>query len=274
LNHLLVEVIVSHMVEQASYGAKLVSADALISTLRTTLTPGEITRLRSACAIAEQAYVVGKKNIRPDLKETELANFFRTPLSVPENENILRADGFVYCMSGPNAADASAAYQWSRSRRLADGDFVLIHCNSYADGFWTDITRTYILGKADDRKQNILDALLEARDAALAKIKPSVKASEVDRAARETMKERGFGKEFKHPTGHGVGFAAINHSAPPMLHPKSTDVLEEGMVFNVEPGFYEEGFGGARHCDMVLVTKTGAEVLTKFHDRTDELIII
>jgi Xaa-Pro aminopeptidase len=74
----------------------------------------------------------------------------------------------------------------------------------------------------------------------------------------------GYGEAFKHPTGHGVGFAAIDHDALPRLHPKSPDVLETGMVFNVEPGVYFEGYGGLRHCDMVAVTASGAEVLTPF----------
>ena len=89
-------------------------------------------------------------------------------------------------------------------------------------------------------------------------------ASEVDRAARETLKAYGFEKEFKHPTGHGVGFSAISHNARPRIHPQSKEVLEPGMVFNIEPAVYIEGYGGIRHCDMVAITDTGVEVLTPF----------
>jgi Xaa-Pro aminopeptidase len=67
------------------------------------------------------------------------------------------------------------------------------------------------------------------------------------------------------PASHGVGFAAIDDNAPPQIHPKSTDVLVEGMTFNVEPGSYIEGYGGMRHCDMVAVTRDGYELLTPFH---------
>ncbi|HJT79488.1 MAG TPA: M24 family metallopeptidase, partial [Gemmataceae bacterium] len=87
---------------------------------------------------------------------------------------------------------------------------------------------------------------------------------DVDGAARGVLRQRGYGDLFKHGTGHGVGFAAINHNARPRIHPASDDVLEAGMVFNVEPAVYVEGYGGIRHCDVVAATDTGAEVLTPF----------
>ena len=87
------------------------------------------------------------------------------------------------------------------------------------------------------------------------------------------MEKRGFTKEFRHPTGHSVGFVAIDHNAPPRLHPMSPDVLETGMVFNVEPGIYIEGYGGMRHCDVVAVTETAYEVLTPFQLDVDELTL-
>lgn len=87
------------------------------------------------------------------------------------------------------------------------------------------------------------------------------------------MKEHGFEEEFRHATGHGVGFAAINHNAPPRIHPKSRDILQPGMVFNIEPGIYIEGVGGMRHCDMVVVTEKGAEVLTPFQRNLDDFVL-
>ena len=95
-------------------------------------------------------------------------------------------------------------------------------------------------------------------------------AADVDAAARDVLKMRGFGPQFKHSTGHGVGFSAIDANAKPRLHPKSEDTLEAGMVFNVEPAIYFEGYGGMRHCDMVAVTDSGAEVLTPFQSSTGQ----
>ena len=141
-------------------------------------------------------------------------------------------------MSGPNSALADAAYARSRERLLQSGDLVMVHCNSYVDGFWTDITRTYVAGRPDRKQEAIYTAVFEARDAALSVTKPGIAAAEVDRAAREVLAQHGYMNEFTHQTGHGVGFDAISHNSRPRLHPKSPDVLEAGMVFNIEPAVY------------------------------------
>ena len=90
---------------------------------------------------------------------------------------------------------------------------------------------------------------------------------------REVLNERGFGKEFVHGLGHAVGFHAIDHNAPPRLHPASPDILETGMVFNIEPAIYIEDFGGMRHCEMAVVTENGAELLTSFQSGIEQMII-
>jgi Xaa-Pro aminopeptidase len=114
------------------------------------------------------------------------------------------------------------------------------------------------------------DAIARARQGALAVIRPGVPARTVDQAARRVLDDAGFGAAFRHPTGHGVGFTPIDHDAWPRLHPLSDDVLEEGMVFNVEPGIYHPGRNGMRDCNMVAVTATGHELLTPFHLAVDE----
>jgi Xaa-Pro aminopeptidase len=251
----------------------LVPADGLLAEQRAPLTPVEQTRVRAACHIAERAFLCGARYLRPGLRETEVAAKFRAPLSVLKeaDEEIARADGFVFCMSGPNAAKAYAAYQRSRARNLTQGDLALVHCNSYADGYWTDITRTFCLGEPDERARLMYEAVFAARQAALATIRPGASAAAVDAVARQVLAAYGFGAEFKHGLGHGVGFAAIDHNARPRLHPASPDVLETGMVFNIEPAIYIAGYGGLRHCDMVVVTATGVEVLTPFQSSVEEL---
>jgi Xaa-Pro aminopeptidase len=204
--------------------------------------------------------------------ELEVAAAFRTPLSThaPHAE---RAGGFAFCMSGPNAARAYGAYAQSSARKLARGDLALVHCNSYVDGFWTDITRTYCLGAPGARERDMYTAVFEARSAALDALRPGVRAQDVDAAARDVLRRHGFGGAFKHALGHGVGFAAIDHDAHPRIHPKSTEVLEAGMVFNIEPAIYLEGITGMRHCDVVALTGSGPQVLTPFQAGMEELIL-
>ena len=266
---------VHDLLHLASRFVALMPARELLAELRSALTVSELNRVRAACRIAEIAFLEGARGVRVGLLETEVAAMFRAPLSTKgaQSEGVLRSDGFTFCMSGPNSAQASAAYQLSRARKISAGDFVLVHCNSYADGYWTDITRTFSTCEIDERRREMYDAVFAARRAALSVIRAGVKAAEVDRAARDVLTERGFGEAFRHGLGHGVGFHAINHNAPPRLHPASRDVLEVGMVFNIEPAIYVDGYGGLRHCDMVTVTEEGAEVLTPFQSGLEQLII-
>ena len=263
---------VHRLLAAAFQSAGSVDASACLARLRSALTGGELASLRRACAIARDAFIATSWAIEPGTSETEVAALLRAQLDASGNPTD-RCDGYAYCMSGANAANAWAAYQHSGPRVIARGDFVLLHCNSYANGFCTDITRTYSIGPPGVEESAIIKAVMSARRAALAAVRPGVAACEVDRAARAEMESRGFGKAFKHPTGHGVGFAAIDHNARPRIHPKSAETLEPGMVFNIEPAAYLPPLGGMRHCDMVLVTGDGAELLTDFQTEVADLVL-
>jgi Xaa-Pro aminopeptidase len=256
-------------------GVVLRPASELLAREKAALTLIETDRVRRACRIAGAAYERGAACLAPGLKETEAAEYFRGPLVTVGTgfEGVVRTEGFVFCMSGANAAEAWGAFARSRAREIEVTDFALVHCNSHADGYWTDITRTWCFGPASDRQLKMYEAVLAAREAAMAAVRPGVRAAEVDSAARDVLQARGFGAEYKHPTGHGVGFAAIDHHAQPRIAQDSPDVLECGMIFNIEPAIYIDGFGGLRHCDMVAVTETGAELLTPFQCGTGELIL-
>ena len=158
----------------------------------------------------------------------------------------------------------------ARSRRRSHAAIVLLHCNSYLDGLWTDITRTFTMSELTEQNKRMFAAVFEAREAALDSVRPGATGRDVDTAARRVLQRHGFGSAFRHATGHGVGFSAIDHNAPPRLHPASDDVLANGMVFNVEPAVYVDGYGGLRHCDVVALVDGRAEVLTPF--QTDMLV--
>jgi Xaa-Pro aminopeptidase len=263
------------LIAQAAPSAHVEPADSLLANLAAVKTSEEIDRIRTACAIAAEAFTHGAAAIQPGMSEAEIASVVRDQLSVRglSRANIRRAGGFAFCMSGPNSAKAGAAYAHSSSRPLAPQDLVLVHCNSYADGFWSDITRTYCLGAPDTRQRRMYEAIFEARQSALHAIRPGVRASGVDQAARQTLARFGFERQFTHATGHGVGFAAIGHNARPRIHPRSEETLERGMVFNVEPAIYLEGDCGMRHCDVVAVSRDGFEVLTTFQSEVADLIL-
>jgi hypothetical protein len=193
---------------------------------------GVLGLVRQACAVAEHAFVESTREMSVGMREWEVAARVRGRLT-SGTENPHRSDGFAFCMSGPNSARACAAYQQTGSLQIGAGEFILVHCNSYCRGFWTDITRTFCLERADSRMTAITDAVLEASRAAIGAVRPGVRASAVDRAARQVLHNRGFGPEFKHAIGHGVGFAAIDHNARPRIHPVSDDVLEPGWCLTL-----------------------------------------
>jgi Xaa-Pro aminopeptidase len=250
-------------------------AEERLARLRAILTPDERGRVRLACHVAGEAFAEGAARLRAGMTEAEVARGFRGQLATRgvAAPGVQRADGFVFCMSGLNSARAYGSHARSTARVVRKGDLVLVHCNSYVDGFWTDITRTYCLGSPPARLRELYDAVLGARAAALAVAGPGVEARAVDQAARDVLAARGLGAAFKHPAGHGVGFAAIDHNARPRLRPGSPDVLLPGMVCNIEPAVYLDNAGGLRHCDMVAVTDAGVELLTPFQATLDELTV-
>ncbi|MGH9692065.1 MAG: M24 family metallopeptidase [Candidatus Acidiferrales bacterium] len=265
----------SNMLRALLPAATLAPIEEWLGALKSVKTPLELSRIRQACHIAQKAYELGSPLLRAGMKESEAAQLFRASLSGGEISGSpnQRCDGFAFCMSGPNSATAYAAYARTRFRTLEQTDLVMIHCNSYVDGFWTDITRTYTLGPPDDRQIKMHCAVLGGRKAALEAIKPGVRATEVDSAAREAIQSSSLDKYLKHGTGHGVGFSPMSAYSIPRLHSGSTDVLQEGMVFNVEPALYIQGYGGVRHCDVVAVTRTGYELLTEFQSDIESLAV-
>jgi Xaa-Pro aminopeptidase len=253
------------LLRQQQPEAHFVPCDDALRGLKARKTPKELEVMRNAVNIAEAGFMKAAECIRAGMREAEVAACAQAAFqSSPAAEQVQRSYGFFFCMSGPNSARAAAAYARTRQRRIEEGDLVMIHANTCADGYWTDITRTYTAGPASKRQQAMRSAILEARKDALRAIRPGVAARDVDTAARTVMASQGFGDAFKHSTGHGVGFAAANANALPRIHPQSPDVLEEGMTFNVEPAAYFDGYGGMRHCDVVAVTHEGVTVLTEF----------
>ncbi len=236
---------------------------AALASLQAVKTPSELARMRAAAEVASDGFRAVEQWLEPGLREAEVAAHVHAAFaSSPRAEAFERSYGSFFCMSGPNAALASAAYAHTRQRRLERGDLVMIHANTCADGLWTDLTRTYTVRPPVPRHVQMRAAIDEARSAALQAIRPGASASAVDRAARTVMERHGLGEAFKHATGHGVGFAAANPDALPRIHPQSPDVLEPGMTFNIEPAAYFDGYGGMRHCDVVAVTDAGPDVLS------------
>lgn len=211
----------------------------------------ELRRLREGVRIAEEAFRRALRKASSPLKELELAariDYEARCLGAegPSFETIVASGGraaMVHARPAAEAAKGVTVIDWGVSFR----------------GYRTDMTRTVALGGVPGELKRAHRLVLEARLEALEKVRPGVRAGEVDSAAREVIEKGGYGWAFGHGLGHGVGLEVHER---PVLGKGSTDVLEEGMVFTVEPGIYIPGIGGVRVEDMVLVKGDGAEVLT------------
>jgi Xaa-Pro aminopeptidase len=161
--------------------------------------------------------------------------------------------------AGPNSAHPHAH---PGDRPIGRGDLVVLDFGGILDGYCVDLTRMAAVGPISPDAQALFDAVSAAHKAAVESVRPSVETWQVDRAARAVLEARGLGDAFLHSTGHGLGLEV--HEAPRVGRPdpEAPSVLVPGVVFTVEPGAYVEHVGGVRVEDDVLVTDTGAELLT------------
>jgi Xaa-Pro aminopeptidase len=213
----------------------------------------ELAKIRTAIRRAEDSFQALKRYVRPGASERELG--FKLEMLIRE-QGARRTAFDIIVASGTNGAMPHAS---TTDRRLRAGDLVTIDFGAEADGYYCDITRTVCVGRPTPRQRLVHDLVLRAQEQAINAVKPGVRCAELDRLARTTIAQAGHGKHFGHATGHGIGLMV--HEGP-SLSALSKGVVDEGMVFTVEPGVYIAGWGGVRIEDMVLVTADGHRILT------------
>jgi len=145
------------------------------------------------------------------------------------------------------------------SKRIEKGDFILIDFGSRFEGYHSDQTRTVVCGKPSSEQEKVFQVVKEAHDKAIELIRPGIPFHEVDEAARGHIRKCGYGEYFGHGLGHGIGLAVHED---PVLNSENKGLVQEGMVFTVEPGIYIPDWGGVRIEDMIRVTPQGVEILT------------
>ncbi len=224
-----------------------------VEALRRVKDAQEIELMRKAGEITSAGMKVASETICPGIKEYEIA---------AEIEYTMRKLG-----SGPTAFETIVASGPSSAfphggcsdRVIREGDFVMVDIGATYKYYCSDMTRTFIAGKPSPKQQIIYDVVKDAQESAFKIIREGVRIADVDIAARQVIEAAGFGYDFVHRLGHGVG---LEVHEPPSLNQQTKDVLTASNVITVEPGIYLPGFGGVRIEDTIFVQKNCAQKLT------------
>jgi len=235
-------------------GCELVGIGASLDAIRSCKDQGEIELLSGVAALASAALQSALVSLRPGVMETEFA--LALEMEMRRRGADARAFDFIVASGERGAMPHGRA----SGKTLCQGEMVTIDFGAVKDGYYSDETVTVSLGRPCDRAREIHAIVKEAHDRAIAAVKPGIRCLDLDEVARSYIRQQGYEDCFGHGLGHGVG---LDIHEKPVVSPRSNAVVEEGMVFTIEPGIYIPGFGGVRIEDTVAVTADGCVVLTQ-----------
>lgn len=231
---------------------KLKSAADIIEPIRSIKDKSEIAAIKKAASISNRALEETLKTIKPGITESELTGMLNYQIrKLGANVAFETIIGF-----GPNA---SRPHHQPGNRKLKKTDTILIDFGAKYNGYCSDITRCFIVGKPNKFYKKVYDVVEQAQAAAIKLIKDGADMIQVDAAAREVIDENDL-PVYGHGSGHGFGLEIHEN---PFLKPDGKGKLKAGQVLTIEPGIYMPGKLGVRIEDDVLITKTGCEILTR-----------
>jgi Xaa-Pro aminopeptidase len=232
---------------------EVVPAGPVVEELRRVKDAGELDRIRTACAIADDAFGA----LLPRLAEGVTERRFALELEVAMRERGASGNSFdPIVASGPNGAMPHAR---PGDRVVGRNELVVCDFGCVVDGYCSDMTRTVSLGDPGPAARRLYEVVLESQRAGRAAVAADVACAHVDASSRDVIAAAGWADAFSHSTGHGVGLEI--HEAP-RVAATARDTLLVGDVVTVEPGVYLPGVGGVRIEDTLVVTASGAQALT------------
>lgn len=226
----------------------------ILAGLRMAKDADELAAMRAAVRVVEQSLRATIAQARPGVTERQLAAIW---------DHEMRAAGAepsfgTIVASGPHAANP---HHTNSDRAFQSGDLIILDGGALVAGYASDITRTIAVGLLPAEARRIYELTLAANAAARAAARPGATGEEIDRAARDVISAGGYGPQFLHRTGHGLG---LEIHEPPYIVAGNRAPLPLGATFTIEPGIYVAGLGGVRIEDDVVITADGAESLTTF----------
>jgi Xaa-Pro aminopeptidase len=233
--------------------AKLQPVQGMVEALRAVKSPDEIEKIRRSVLLNSRALELTLPLLKIGMTELEVA------AELDYRMRRLGAEGAAFETIVACGRRSALPHARPTSERLKSNRILLIDMGASLQGYASDMTRVFHLGKPGRKVKALYHMVLESQLAAIAAVRPGATCAEVDSAARETLRRHNHDQFFTHSTGHGLGLEI--HEGP-RLGAKVESPLLPGMVITIEPGVYLEGFGGIRIEDTVLVTETGVEVLT------------
>jgi Xaa-Pro dipeptidase len=248
-------------IEAAAPGVRIEDATALFASLRMIKDAEELAAMREAVRIIEESLRETIAQIRVGQTERELAEIWDRAMYARGS----RPSFTTIVASGPNAANP---HHSNTDRAFQPGDLIILDGGALYNGYASDITRTVALGDPPAEARRIYEVVQLANAVGRDACRPSASGEQIDRAAREVIEDAGFGPQFLHRTGHGLG---MELHEPPYIVSGSSAPLSVGATFTIEPGIYISGLGGVRIEDDMVITPNGAESLTTFER---DLIII
>ena len=238
-----------------SFSTELIYVDNIIEEIRMIKDKTEIIKIKKACQIITESLKEVMVTIEPGLREldiaTELAYTMRKKGAIKEAFEAIVVSG----------ERSSLPHGKPSEKRIQEGELITIDTGANYQKYNSDITRTFIIGKENKKQKEIYQIVFDAQKTSLESLKPGMKCHEIDKIARDIIKEKGYGKYFGHGLGHGVGLDVHEH---PRVSFSDKTVLLPGMVITIEPGIYIPDMGGIRIEDTVLITEDGYEILTWF----------
>ena len=233
-------------------GTRLVRADGLVEYFRATKDADELAKIRKALVIHRQAHQFLKRIVKPGISENEV--FLKL-------ERFVKTSGAGFSFDPIIASGPNSCYPHARitGRKIRHNEPVLIDMGIDVDGYKSDLTRMFFLGKITELVARVNAHVYRAQRIAIENIRAGISVAAVDDAARNYLEKNQLGQYFGHALGHGVGLEIHEN---PRLARQSDEVLRPGMVITVEPAVYIPGKFGIRIEDMVLVTKKGCIILS------------